>query len=130
MLKQMLLALLIAGPVFAATNAGAVWEHVHQAFSGAYVMYGGWPTADEAKAPSPGDSKVAFNLGGNAARDMFNAIGPDLTDVCPTAGLRVRQRNMLLCRYRSQDGYACNFGFDLSTGLIIGGAIGGNICQT
>lgn len=113
--------------ILAVQNARAVWEYVHTPFTGRYAIYGGFP--DEAKAPTPGDRKIAILLTGTAAKEMFEAIGPDLKGGCATPDLQVRQRDMLLCRYRPKDGYWCNFGFDLSTGLSIGGAIGGAVCQ-
>ena len=106
-----------------AHQARAVWEFVERNFSASYAIYGGY--LDEAVAPVAGDTKVAFRLTGAAARDMFDAMGPDLPNGCPDPQIRVRNRDMLLCRYRPKDGYRCDFGFDLSTGLSIGGAVGG-----
>ena len=129
MLKRIVMPLAALCSVLAMQNASAVWEYVHKSFAGTYVIYGGTPAGDQARAPTPGDTKVAFNLAGSPAKEMFDAIGPDLKGGCAGSGLRVRQRDMLLCRYRPKDGYWCNFGFDLSTGLSIGGAIGGAVCQ-
>jgi hypothetical protein len=127
MLKRIAVTIVALCCALSFQNARAVWEYVHKAASGTYVIYGGF--LDEKKRPTQGDSKVAFNLTGNPAEEMFNAIGPDLEGGCTGPGLRVRQRDMLLCRYRPQDGYRCNFGFDLSTGLSIGGSIGGAVCK-
>lgn len=109
-----------------AHQARAVWEFVQKDFSGSYAIYGAY--IDEAVAPVAGDTKVAFRLTGAAARDMFEAIGPDMRNGCPDAQIRIRNRDMLLCRHRPKDGYRCDFGFDLSTGLSIGGAVGGAVC--
>jgi hypothetical protein len=127
MLKRIAVTLAALCCALSFHNASAVWEYAHKAVSGTYVIYGGF--LDEAKKSTPGDSKVAFNITGNPAREMFDAIGPDLKGGCTGPGLRVRQRDMLLCRYRPKDGYWCNFGFDLSTGLSIGGSIGGAVCR-
>jgi hypothetical protein len=129
MLKRLVMPLAALGSVIAVQNASAVWEYVHKSFGGTYVIYGGSPESVQARAPTPGDMKVAFNLTGNPAKEMFEAIGPDLKGGCARPDLRVRQRDMLLCRYRPKDGYWCSFGFDLSTGLSIGGSIGGAVCH-
>jgi hypothetical protein len=129
MLKRYRVALAAAGCVLSVQSASAVWEYVHKAFTGTYVIYGGYPSQDDARAPTPGDTKVAFNLTGNAAKEMFEAIGPDMKGGCVSSDFHVRQRDMLVCRFRPQDGYRCNFGFDLSTGLSVGGSVGGAVCQ-
>jgi hypothetical protein len=129
MLKRFLVTFAVLSCALAVQNANAVWDYVHRTFSGTYVMYGGYPSAEDARAPTPGDSKVAFNLTGNPAKEMFDAIGPDMKGGCASMPVRVRQRDMLVCRYRPKDGYKCNFAFDLSTGLSVGGQIGGAVCQ-
>lgn len=133
MLKRIVAAAGALACVFAVQNASAIWEYVHAPFTGTYAVYGG--LLGETRAPAPGDARIAFKLTGKAAKEMFDAIGPDVKNSCPTLSSalapspRVRQRDMLLCRYRPADGYACRFGFDLSTGLSIGGAVGGAICS-
>jgi hypothetical protein len=114
----------------AAQDASAVWDYVHNTFSGTYVVYGGAPSLEEARAPAPGDSKIAFNLTGNPAKEMFDAIGPDVKSGCAMPPLRVRQRDMLVCRFRPKDGYRCYFAFDLSTGLSVAGLAGGAACRS
>jgi hypothetical protein len=126
MLKRSALTISIVCAVLAFPNARAVWEYAHTPFAGKYQVYGGF--LDEAHAPSPGDTKVAITISDNSAKEMFNAIGPDVDSGCKIQNLRLRQRDMLLCRYRPKDGYWCTFGFDLSTGLSIGGTVGGGAC--
>lgn len=109
-----------------AHQARAVWELVQKNFSGSYAIYGAY--LDDPVAPIAGDTKVAFRLTGAAAKDMFEAIGPDMRDGCPDPHIRIRNRDMLLCRHRPKNGYRCDFGFDLSTGLSIAGAVGGMVC--
>ncbi|MDO8049915.1 hypothetical protein O3301_15715 [Janthinobacterium sp. SUN211] len=121
--SQLFVALLC---LLLAHQAGAIWEFVQKDVSGAYAIYGAY--LDDAVAPVAGDTKVAFRLTGAAAKDMFDAIGPDMRDGCPDPQIRIRNRDMLLCRHRPKDGYRCDFGFDLSTGLSIGGAVGGAVC--
>lgn len=126
MLKRIALTISIACTVLAVPNVQAVWEYANKPFVGKYQVYGGF--LDEAHSPSAGDTKVAITISENAAKEMFNAIGPDVDSGCKTQDLRLRQRDMLLCRYRPKDGYWCTFGFDLSTGLSIGGTVGGAAC--
>ena len=132
MLKRIVTAAGALCCMLAVQNAAAIWEYVQTPFTGTYAMYGG--LIGETRAPSPGDTRIAFNLKGKAAQEMFDAIGPDVKNSCPTLASapapsrRVRQRDMLLCRYRPADGYWCGFGFDLSTGLSIGAAVGGTVC--
>lgn len=126
MLRRMLALFAVTVSMLLAQHASAVWQYVHKDFSGRYAMYGGYP--GETTPPVAGDTKAAFTLTGTAARDMFNAIGPDLKDACPDSSVRVRNRETLSCRYHPADGYYCDFGFDLSTGLSIAGSTSAAIC--
>ena len=65
-----------------AHQARAVWEYVQGDFSASYAIYGAY--LDDPVPAVAGDAKVAFRLTGTAAKDMFEAIGPDLRDGCPT----------------------------------------------
>jgi hypothetical protein len=127
MLKRASLTLATVCSLIALPHAQATWEYVHKPFAGKYTLYGGF--LDEAHSPTPGDTKLVVNLTGNSAKEMFNGIGPDGQTTCADGDARLRQRDMLLCRYHPKDGYWCTFGFDLSTGLSIGGAVGGAACQ-
>lgn len=126
MLKRSSLFFAAALCLLLAQHARAVWQIVQKDFSASYAIYGAYP--DAPVAPIAGDMKVAFRLTGAAARDMFDAIGPDLAAGCPDPQIRLRNRDMLLCRHRPNDGYRCEFGFDLSTGLSIGASVGGAMC--
>lgn len=127
MLKRTSLFFAAALCLLLAHQARAVWEYVQRDFSASYAIYGAY--LDDPVPPAAGDTKVAFRLTGAAAKDMFDAIGLDLHDGCPDPQIRLRNRDMLLCRHRPNDGYRCEFGFDLSTGLSIGGSAGGAMCS-
>jgi hypothetical protein len=89
-----------------------------------YRIYGG--ELGDPTAPTPNDKKVAFSIEGNAARQIFDAIGPDQRDPCTEgSGMRVRHKDHehLTCTLSKQNDYACSFGFDLITGKSIGGSI-------
>lgn len=121
MLKRAVPVLAAVCAMLALPSAWAVWEWVNKPFGGKYQIYGGF--LEQARAPSSGDIKLAINLTDNAAKEMFNAIGPDIDSKCAVQDIRLRQRDMLFCRYRPKNGYLCTLGFDLSTGLSIAGAI-------
>ena len=126
MLKRASLILVILLCLLLGHQARAVRDFVQKDFSASYAIYGAY--LDAAVAPVGGDTKVAFRLTGGAAKDLFEAIGPDMPDGCPDSQIRIRHRDVLLCRHRPNDGYRCHFGFDLSTGLSIAGAVGGAVC--
>jgi len=89
-----------------------------------YWMYGGGigdPTTSK-----PNDTKIAFSVEGSAAKQIFEAIGPDKQDVCTEgSGIRFRSRDNenLSCTRSKEGAYECSFGFDLVTGKSIGGSI-------
>lgn len=98
------------------------WRFVFQPFSGHYSIYGG--SLGDPVAPNNRSRNIAFTVTGQAARQMFDAMAPDLKDACGTeSGLRIRQRAELICSYDKKYGYECNFGFDLIDGRSIGGSI-------
>jgi hypothetical protein len=89
---------------------------------GDYVIYGGG-LADP-HAPATGDKHIAIWIKGRAAKEVFDALGSDLKDACGTEdGGRVRAKENVSCTYHRKDGYACDFGFDLTSGRSIGGSI-------
>jgi len=94
--------------------------------TGQFLVYGG--ALSDPLAPMPSDSKIAFVIEGNAAKEIFNAIGPDLKDACSSGGekgLRSRQRDAekLSCMFYPKEGYRCFFGFDFKNGKSIGGQL-------
>jgi hypothetical protein len=137
MLKRVAIALgvfccmlMIGGAVSAA------WTDARGNFSGQYILYGGYPDKESARAPSPGDTKIAFSITGSAAKDMFNAIGPAPREMSrgeerceKNPKIRTRAIDTIWCRYHPKDGYWCVFGFDLSTGLATWGKTGDAMCD-
>lgn len=70
------------------------------------------------------DSKIAFAVSGDAARKMFDAMGPDVNDICTAgSGVRVRTKENVSCQREKDGSYQCSFGFDLRTGKSIGGSV-------
>jgi hypothetical protein len=98
------------------------WTFSFQPFTGHYSIYGGG--LGDPVAPSENSRNVAFSVNGVVAKQMFDAMGPDLKAACGAEGRhRIRQRAELACSYDPKDGYQCTFGFDLATGRSIGGSI-------
>lgn len=89
-----------------------------------YRLYGGG--LGDPTAPKANDKKVAFSIEGSAARQIFDAIGPDKRDPCTEgSGMRVRHKDSekLTCTRSKENDYVCSFGFDLVTGKSIGVSI-------
>lgn len=92
--------------------------------SASYRLYGGGP--GDPIAPKSNDKKVAFSIEGSAAKQIFDAIGPDKRGLCTEgSGMRVRHKDSekLTCTRSKKNDYVCSFGFDLVTGKSIGGSI-------
>ncbi|MDO8066238.1 MULTISPECIES: hypothetical protein [unclassified Janthinobacterium] len=95
-----------------------------KALSGRYQVYGG--SLAEMLPPTPNDRHVSFRFKGQAARDLFNGIGPDVRRELACSGdpdFRERRRGHLLCVHNKDNGYACLLGLDLRTGKSEAGGI-------
>lgn len=87
------------------------WEFGYHLANVTYAVYGN--SLGDPTSPSKGnDKKIAFAVQGQAAREMFEAIG-----------LRSRDDERLVCTKSRAGQYACYFGFDLKSGKSIGGSI-------
>ena len=114
------LALLACGAAF--SQSAVVWQFVFKPLSGTYSIYGGG--LGDPYPPKAGDKHMALSVEGGVAKEMFEAMGPDLKGVCGAEdGGRIRQRAEVICSFHVNDGYHCNFGFDLTSGKSIGGSI-------
>ncbi len=104
--------------------AASGWEFIYKAADASYSIYGN--SLGEPVAPSANDKKIAFEIRSTAAREIFEAIGPDKSDECSSeSGVRFRSKDdgRIAC-IRSKTGeYSCYFGFDLITGKSSGGSI-------
>lgn len=116
--------IVIAFSSFAYADNAILWDGLYKQYQGTYLMYSG--DFDEMRAPVREQQKIAFMLQRQIAKDMFNAIGPDLKHACGASpDLRVRQRGDIDCTYdKSDEGspYTCHFGINLRTGKSIAGA--------
>ncbi len=105
-----------------ASNSAADWAERYQPLSASYLIYSGEP--GERAAPTRSDRKLTISVRGDAAREIFDAIAPDVKGVACTAedGERLRRKGEIWCSYRPSDGYKCFMGFDLRTGKPHAGA--------
>ncbi|MBQ5948089.1 hypothetical protein [Massilia sp. ST3] len=90
-----------------------------------YLIHGG--TLADRQLPSAGDRKLSILIDGPPAKEMFDAIGPDLPETCSGAkGDRARDKKGGHCSYSAQDKaskegpYRCWIGIDLRTGDSVG----------
>ena len=124
-MKKLSLAILGVFALFSLAYAAKPWDGTYKALSGKYLIYSG--DLGEEAAPTPADRKAAFMLQGEAARSLFDSIGPDLKDACGTSsGMRIRQKGDLDCTYDKDDRaapYVCHIGIDLRTGKSMHGSI-------
>jgi hypothetical protein len=122
MIRTLILGALSLFVVTAAASSDTLGPH--KKVAGVYRIYGGG--LGDPVVPSPKDKKIMFSVEGNAAKEMFDAMGPDKPDVCTEGtGIRVRTRDKdnLFCSRSEKGEYSCNFGFDLRTGKSIGGIV-------
>jgi hypothetical protein len=86
-----------------------------------YSIYSG-EMGDE-RAPTRTDRKLSVEVGGEAAREIFDSIYPDAKVTCSDEkGQRLRRKGELWCSFSPGSGYRCYLGFDLRTGKSIAGA--------
>ena len=77
-------------------HGGEGWEWKTRPAEVTYVIYGGG--LGDTYAPSAHDVHVAFYIRGRAAREMFDAMGPDKKDQCGIEkGGRIREREHVAC---------------------------------
>ena len=81
-----------------------------------YLIYSGEP--GDRGPPTNADSKLAIAIRGQAAKEIFDSIGPDAKGVSCSLedGERMRSKGEVWCSYMPSDGYMCFLGFDLKTG--------------
>ena len=124
-MKKLSAVTLGAFALFSLANAAKPWDGTYTVFNGKYLIYSG--DLGEEAAPTPTDRKAAVVLYGEAAKHLFESIGPDLKDACgSSSGMRARKKGDLDCTYDKDDRaspYACQFGIDLGTGKSMHGAI-------
>lgn len=113
-----LIAWLTAGPGHA--NEPASTEAKTKPMKADYTIYSG--SLDDELAPTRDDRKLAVEVSGPAAKDIFDSIYPDSKVTCSDEkGERLRRKGQLWCSYTPSSGYRCFLGYNLRTGESIGG---------
>ncbi len=117
------LSLLISAlAIWGAAQAQQGSSPEYKPLNGSYMTYS-LGLGDPAPA-SRKHSKIAFAVSGDAAREMFDAMAPDVHDICTTGSdVRVRTKANVSCQREKDGNYHCSFGFDLRTGKSIGGSV-------
>lgn len=84
-----------------------------------YTIFSGDSLGDRF-APTATDRKLTILVDGQAAKEIFDSIGPDMPSSCSDKkGDRDRQKEGVQCHYvarRGAKGYQCWIGVDLRTG--------------
>lgn len=117
--------LLLAAAGFLFGPAGAQEQAMDSAptkpMKAEYSIYSG--EIGNERAPTKMDRKLAIEVSGVAAKEIFDSIFPDSIVTCSDEkGERLRRKEHLWCSFAPSDGYRCYFGIDLRTGKSIGGA--------
>lgn len=86
-----------------------------------YTIYSG--ELGNEQAPSRSDRKLAIEINGPAAKDIFDSLYPDAKVTCSgEQGERLRSKGKLWCSFLPTAGYRCFLGYDLRAGKDIPGA--------
>lgn len=100
----------------------AGWQSLGRAI---YAVHGG--TLADRQVPTQRDRKLSIVIDGQAAREIFDAIGPDMPETCSGEnGDRARDKGGIHCTFTAvdkgtKDGpYRCWIGLDLRTGGSLG----------
>ena len=121
-MKNYLITILLLPSI--SISAGESDPEPYKSATASYRIYGG--SLGDPTAPSASDRKLALSIEGDAAKKIFDMIGPDQSNACVEGTkirLRSRDRENLSCTRSEEGDYMCNFGFDLRNGKSIGGSI-------
>jgi hypothetical protein len=106
------------------TAAGAEQKAIYPApakpLKAEYTIYSG--ELGNEQAPTPKERKLAVEVTGQGAKDIFDSLYPDDKVTCSDEdGERLRSKGNITCSYIPARGYRCFFGFNLRTGRSIAG---------
>jgi len=110
--------------IFSSGVIAKIWEFQYRTADVKYAVYG--VSLGDPVAPSRSDNKIAFELQGQVAREMFEAMGSDKKDSCSQdQGVRFRSSDdeKVVCTKSKEGEYSCSFGLDIKSGKSIGGSI-------
>lgn len=85
-----------------------------------YTIYSGG--LDDEQAPTKNERKLAIEINGQGAKDIFESLYPDAKVTCSgEPGERLRRKGHVWCAFSPKNGYRCFIGFNLRTGDSIAG---------
>lgn len=116
-MKYLVAAVAILVAVHALAEDKGNWTGKNKPLANAtYLVYSGEP--GDRGPPTSADRKLAIAIRGQAAKEIFDSIGPDAKGVSCSAedGERMRSKGEVWCSYMPSDGYMCFMGFNLRTG--------------
>lgn len=113
------LLLAFAGALALTTSSAqdkAVYPAPAKPLTAEYTIYSGG-IGDE-QPPTKDDRKLAIEVTGKAAKDIFDSLYPDVQGVSCSdeKGERLRRKGRIWCAYSPSGGYRCFLGFNLRTG--------------
>lgn len=105
---------------YASDKSGWTWQY--KPLKASYSIYSG--ELGEQEAPTQSDRKLAIEITGQQAKEIFDSMYPDFKPTCSgEKGDRDRRKGNLYCAYHPGEGYRCFIGVDLRTGKSIAGGI-------
>ena len=113
----------ITGLIFGASTLlslvyAAEWSGAWKPLRASYTIYSG--ELSEREAPTSSSRTMTIAIAGQAAREMFDSLAPDIHPTCSQEkGERERRKKGVNCIYSARGegkGYRCWIGLDLRTG--------------
>lgn len=112
-------ALALMSATFA--TAQSLWPVPAKPLKAQYKIYSG--ELHNAQPPTRTERKLAIEISGQAAKDIFASLYPDAKVTCSgEQGERLRAKGELWCSFSPSSGYRCWLGYDLRAGKVIGAA--------
>lgn len=121
-MRKTLIAILAIASFSVAHAAGKeIWPAPPKPLQAAeYTIYSG--ELGNEQAPTKDDRKLAIEISGQAAKEIFDSIYPDAGVTCSgEKGERLRRKRDLWCSFVPSEGYRCFLGYNLRTGQSIPG---------
>jgi len=114
-INQMIAGLLMMLVLSTTSAQEKEWQFNYKPLSGSYELYSG--ELSEPQAPGKTGSSLSLKIEKEAAKQIFNQMGSDIPNLCPSEeGERMRKKNDLTCYKSKTEKYICYVGFDLKTG--------------
>lgn len=97
-----------------------VWPAPAKPLKAEYTIYS--EELGNEQAPTKDDRKLAVEISGEAAKEIFDSLYPDAKVTCSgERGERLRRKRNVWCIYQPREGYRCFLGVNLRTGESIPG---------